>query len=101
MEAETCQRDPIISAGNIAVTPRTSHSFIHFIIGRLNILVCAAFQTRRRVRCTSRLRLISDVQSNPDFISYTLRYGPFVQIKLTTSKDFYFSYFTASLFIDF
>lgn len=49
MEAETC--DPIKSALNIAVTLRderirvkaesTSHSFIHFITGPLNILVCA------------------------------------------------------------
>lgn len=54
MEAETCQCDPIISAVNIAVTLRderirekaesTSHSFIHFIIGPLNILVCVLFK---------------------------------------------------------
>lgn len=77
MEAETCQCDLIISAVNIAVTLRderirakaesTSHSFIHFIIGPLNILDCA-FQTQRRVRYTSRLLLIRDVQSNIDLI---------------------------------
>ncbi len=54
MEAETCQCDPIISAVNIAVTLRderirenaesTSYSFIHFIIGPLNILVCVLFK---------------------------------------------------------
>lgn len=59
-----------------------------------------AFQTQRRVRYTSRLLLIRDVQSERLNLIYST-VVPFVQIKMTTFKTCTLVVLSASLFIDF